>query len=135
MTEGSEGGVATGFDAGAAVDAAADAAGEDLLLAVVYDRERFEILRVAEVVRSFYEDDAAMREHFADVHSYVHLDFTERELFEDLFVGAGAVRSFTTHMDQLVAVRVISGTEGLFVSLVPGTPVRDVLAAVEEQIR
>ncbi|PSP97880.1 hypothetical protein BRC94_09300 [Halobacteriales archaeon QS_5_70_17] len=135
MTEEPEGGVVSSFDPDAAVDAAADVAGEDLLLAVAYDDERFEVLRVADVVRSFYENDAAMREHFADVHSYVHLDFTERNLFEDLFVGAGEVRAFATHMDHLVAVRVVAETEGLFLSLAPGGPTREVVAAVGDRIR
>ncbi len=75
------------------------------------------------------------RYHFAGIHAYVYLDFTERQLFEDLFIESGGTRAFVTYLMNLAAIRVVDETEGLFCSVAPGTPVSGVVELVESIIR
>ncbi|MFD1515071.1 hypothetical protein [Halomarina rubra] len=120
------------FDAKRAVEGALAVAGADLLLVVEYDRAAFEVLYCADVVADRYPDDEAMHDHFSGVHSYVYLDFTERELFEELFVDSGRTRALTTYMENLIAVRVVAEGEGLFLALAPDAPATAVIEAVED---
>ena len=107
------------FDAESAVSAVRDALGDDLLLAVEYDRTNFNVLYAADSIVSRYDDLDAMREQFARIHAYVYLDFVVRTLFEDLFDDTGGVRAFSTHMGNYVAVRVLADEDGLFLTLAP----------------
>ena len=123
------------FDAQAVVEAILDEVDDSLLVVAEYDRDRVNPLYVSDVVRALYEDEQAMNDHFAGIHAYMYLDFTERELFEDLFIESGGVRAFVTYMHNLVAIRLINETEGLFVSLAPRSPVTAVIERVESIIR
>ncbi|WP_254535190.1 hypothetical protein [Halomarina litorea] len=123
------------FDANRAMEVLRETLGDDLLVVVEYDRDGFNTLYVADVIRALYPDEGAMQEHFAGIHAYVYLDFTERELFEDLFIESGGTRAFVTYMVNLVAIRVVRETEGLFLSAVPGTPVTELVELVEGIIR
>ncbi len=120
------------FDVDAVLEAVSDAAGEDgFLVCVVYDDDSFSTVHVDERVDALYPDAETREEHFARIHSYVHLDFTERELFEDLFIDSGGARAFVTYMGNVVAVRVLSGDQGAFLVLAPDVPVTDVVEAAE----
>ena len=123
------------FDARRAVEAAFDVAGGDLLLGVEYDRTAFAVLFRAEAFAARFDDDEALRAQLARAHSYVYLDSTERELFEDLSVDAGEVRALATYLDDYVAVRVLVGDEGLFLALAPDASVTAVLETVEDAVR
>ncbi|MFC6733172.1 MULTISPECIES: hypothetical protein [unclassified Haladaptatus] len=123
-----------GFDVESAIEAAHAVVGDDLLIGVEYDREAFNILYVTEPVSSLYTDDAQMESHFDSIHSYVHLDFTERELFKDLFVDPVGVRAFVTYMGNMIAIRFMAGEDGLFLGLAPGAEVTDVVSQVEAAI-
>jgi hypothetical protein len=119
------------FDADAAVDAAGDVAGDDLLVAVEFTDDDHETLHVADAVVEMYGGEASMREHFEEIQSYVHVDFTERQLFEDV-VGGGDVRAVVTYMDHATLARVLNEREGLFVTLSPSAPVTPVVETVED---
>ncbi|MWG36070.1 hypothetical protein [Halomarina oriensis] len=123
-----------GFDATPAVEAAVAVAGSGLLLVVEDDRADDEVLFCADVVAE-RDDDEAIHEHLSGVHSSVSLDFTEPDLFEDLFADSGETRALTTFMDDLTAVRVLADGEGLFLALAPDAPTTDVVDAVEEYVR
>lgn len=137
--EATEGGDPTdpvGFDVDAVLAAAKEAVGDDrVLLCVAFDDADFRTVYVDERVDALYADDEQRREHFGQIHSYVHLDFTERDLFEDLFLQPDGIRAFVTYMGTLIAVRVVTETEGIFISLAPGTPVTELVDAVEAVIR
>ncbi|WP_256393559.1 hypothetical protein [Natronoarchaeum rubrum] len=63
----------------------------------------------------------------------MHVDFTERELYNDLYPHATDTRAFTTHTDYSTVVRVLDGTQGLYVSLESGVaiaPLIDDLSAI-----
>ena len=123
-----------GFDADAAVAAAREVAGKALHMAIEYDATDFTTLYVDEGTIALYGDEESMFDHFAEVHSYVHIDFTEQQMFEDILYAAGGVRAFTAHMDNITAVRILVDQEGLFLALDPNAPVSPVIAAVEEAI-
>lgn len=121
------------FDARAVLEAAQSAAGErSVFTCVVYDDADFETVYVDDRIQATYEDDEAREEHFGQIHSYVHLDFTEMELFRELFREPGSIRAFVTYMDAFVAVRIVAEKQGVFLSVPPDAPVTDLVDAVEE---
>lgn len=121
------------FDAEAVLEAARSAAGErSVFSCVVYDDTDFETVYVDDRIQATYEDEAAREEHFGQIHSYVHLDFTEMELFRELFREPGSIRAFVTYMDAFVAVRIVAEKQGVFLSVAPGAPVTNLVDAVEE---
>lgn len=123
-----------GFDADAALASAREVAGEALHMAIEYDATDFNALYVDEGTIALYGDETVMLDHFGEVHSYVHIDFTEQQMFEDILYAAGGVRAFTAHMDHVTAVRILDGQEGLFLALDPDAPVSPVIEAVETAI-
>ena len=123
------------FDAKRAVEAALEVAGSDLLLVVEYDRTAFKVLFCADVVADRYENDESMYEHFEGVHAHVFHDAERRDLSEDLFVDSGEARAMATYMEDLVALRVLSDGEGVFLALAPDASVTAVVEAVEDVVR
>ena len=119
------------FDADAAVSAAREQFEGEVHLCVEYTTEGFHMLYADETTLSLYGDREQMTDHFEEVHSYVHVDFTERNMFEDVFVGAGEVRSFVTQMEYVTLIRVLDGEQGLFLTVDPGTDVTAIVEAVE----
>jgi len=122
------------FDAEAALAAARDADGDAVHLCVEYTAEEFHTLYADDVTMTLYGDREEMRSHFEEVHSYVHIDFTEKDLFGEIFRAAGEVRSFVTMMDHAALIRVIVGQQGLFLSVHPDADVTALVAAVEDAI-
>lgn len=98
-----------------------------------FDAEDFNVIHLAEVTYELYEDEAAMEEHFAEIHGYVNVDFTERDLFaEALFPMAERVDYLVTRMDYLTIVRIYDGQQGLFMALDPDEPVSPLAGIVLE---
>jgi hypothetical protein len=120
------------FDNEAALAAVRDAVDGTLYSAVAFTPAEFDVLYVDDATDDLYPSRERMLEHFEEIHSYVHVDFTERNLFEDtLFSDLGSVRSFVTRMDGLTLVRYLRGREGLFVALDPDECVTDVTRAID----
>lgn len=123
------------FDADAGLSAALDADEEHVRICAEYDIDEWELLYVADHVLEAYEDGERTLERRADdLHSYIHLDFTERELFEELAPKSGEVVAYVTRMEHHSLVRYLSGQEGLFLSLDRGADLTAVLDAVEAAI-
>ncbi|WP_115865656.1 hypothetical protein [Halorussus litoreus] len=123
------------FDADDALAAARRVGDGAVNLAIEYTPDEFHTLYADELTMSLYGDDPEeMRDHFEEVHSYVHVDFTERDLFSDLFRGAGGVRSFVTYMDHVVLVRVLVGQQGLFATCDPEADVTAIVEAIEDAL-
>jgi hypothetical protein len=99
---------------------------------VEFDEDDFNVLYVDDLTVSFYEDEAHMMSHFEEIHSYVHLDFTEMSFYtEDLLPLANRVRYLATSLDVFTVLRVYFGDEGLFVALDPDESVEPVVEAIE----
>lgn len=119
------------FDADAALDATEATVSGTLRSFVEFDRESFNPLYVDDTTLGLYEDEAHMREHFAQLHAYVYLDLTEVDLFtEELFPIAEEVDYITTALNVFKLVRIYRGEEGLFVALDRTEPVQPVVDAV-----
>lgn len=120
------------FDAGGAVETLQQAAGESLYTVVEFDADAFNTLYVAPAAREFYADEAAMQDHFEDIHAYVHLDLVEQDLFTtELFPVAERVRYVATSMDYLTVVRVYHDGEGIFFAVDDDRLVPELVAAIE----
>ncbi|PSP55554.1 hypothetical protein BRC82_05085 [Halobacteriales archaeon QS_1_67_19] len=130
----SDGSTLVEFDADAAVSAARECDGGPVHLCVEYTPEEFHTLYADEVTTALYGDREAMADHFGEVHSYVHVDFTEKDLFSEIFRAAGEVRSFVTYMDHVVLVRFLVDQEGLFLTTDPGADVTALVEAVEAHL-
>lgn len=123
------------FDVREAVDAILATAGDSVRVIVEYDTEEFNPLYVDDLTRSFYADESRMNSHFEEIHSYVHVDFTEMELFTDkLFPVANRVRYLVTSFDTFSLLRIYVGSEGLFVALDPEEPAEPIAQAVEDAL-
>ncbi|MFB9806234.1 hypothetical protein ACFFQF_13470 [Haladaptatus pallidirubidus] len=122
------------FDVDSAVTVLRDVAGDSVHLCVEYDTEDFNILRADQLTLDLYDSEREMVDHFEEVLSYVHVDFMEKDLFEDVFRDAGEVRSFVTFMDHIILVRILVGEEGLFFTVDPDSDVTTLVEMVEEAI-
>ncbi|NHN59467.1 MULTISPECIES: hypothetical protein [Halorussus] len=124
------------FPADAALAAAREEADAAVGLCVEYTPEEFRTLYADEQTVALYGGDReAMADHFEEVHSFVHVDFTERDLFADIFRSAGEVRSFVTVMDHVALIRVLVGQQGLFLAVDPDADVTALVEAVEAEVR
>lgn len=123
------------FDADAAREAIEAVLEGPLYSLVEYDAESFNPLYVDEETVALYEDEADMQEHFDQIHSYVHLDFAEMDLFVDeLLPVANRVDYIATGLDVLTFVRIYVGQEGLFIAVDPDEPVEPIVEAVKEAV-
>lgn len=99
---------------------------------VEYKAEEFNPLYVDDVTLGFYDDEAQMLAHFERIHSYVHLDFTEINLFtESLFPPTDRVRFLASGFDLFTLLRVYVDNEGVFLALDPDEPIEPLVAAIE----
>ncbi|WP_049970144.1 hypothetical protein [Haladaptatus cibarius] len=122
------------FDVDSAVSALQNAAGDSVHLCVEYDTENFNTLYADQMTLDLYDSEREMVDHFEEVLSYVHVDFMEKDLFEEVFRDAGSVRSFATFMDHVILVRVLVGEEGLFFTVDTDSDVTALVETVEEVI-
>jgi hypothetical protein len=121
------------FDAAAMQEAVEDTVDGTLRSLVTFDKNNFEVLYVDDLTRQFYDDEDQMYGHFEEIHSYVHVDFTEKSFYtEDLFPVSERVRYIATGFDVFTVVRIYFDEEGLFLTLDRDEPVKPIVAVVEE---
>ena len=123
------------FDADAALTAVREVDEDAVHLCVEYTPEEFRTMYADEVTLALYGDGEEMESHFEEVHSFVHIDFSEKDMFGELFRGAGEVRSFVTFMDHVALVRVLVDHQGLFLTVDPDADVTPLVEAVEAELR
>ena len=115
------------------VRAVLDVADGTIQSIVEYDESEFNPLYVDEVTLALYRDEEQMHAHFEEIHSYVHVDFTEMALFtEELFPVSNDVRYLTAGFDTFTLLRVYFDNAGLFIALDPDEQVEPIVQAVEE---
>lgn len=120
------------FEAGEALERARGVGGDDILTFIEFTADEFNVVYVADEVLELYRDEAHMREHFQEVLNHLHLDFMERDAYEDMLLpNAGSVTSLTTRMEEMTLLRLLSGDDGLYVALSPDADVGDIVDAVE----
>lgn len=123
----------TSLDGQAMFDAVEDVVDGTIRSFVEFDAEDYNLIYVDDVTLTFYEDEAHMREHFDEIHSYVHIDFTEIGFYtEELFPLSDRVRYIATSFEVFTLLRVYFGEEGLFVALDRDESVEPVVEALED---
>ncbi|QSW99515.1 hypothetical protein [Haloterrigena alkaliphila] len=100
-----------------------------------YDTETFRPLYIDDRTISMYESKDAMLEHFERIHTNVHMDFMQIELFRNtLFPDAERVEYIATAMDFLKILRVYVGDDGLFIATDPDEPVEPIVDAIKDTV-
>lgn len=123
----------TSLEAQAMFEAVEDVVDGPIRSFVEFDADDYNLVYVDDVTLTFYDDEAHMREHFDEIHSYVHIDFTEIDFFtEELFPLSDRVRYIATSFEVFTLLRVYFGDEGLFVALGMDEPVEPVVEALED---
>lgn len=122
-------------DGDAALEAVRETIDGTLYSFCEYDTERFRPLYVDEQTIAMYEDQAAMIDHFEQIHANVHMDFMQTNLFRNtLFPVAERVEHITTRMDFLKIVRFYVGDNGLFLAIEPDEPVEPLVETIKDAI-
>ncbi len=98
-----------------------------------YDTESFRPLFLDDRTVSMYDGREEMLDHFDKIHTNVHMDFMQIQLFRNtLFPAADRVEYITTAMDYLKILRVYVGDDGLFIGLEPDEPVVPIVDAIRD---
>lgn len=120
------------FDGEAALVAARDAAGDGVLSFVEFTGDDYAVLFVADEVLDLYRDETHLRDHYDRVLAHLNMDFLERDTYEKtLLPNAADVRAIVTRMEALTLLRMLAGSEGVYVALSPGADAGAVIDAVE----
>lgn len=112
----------------AAVDSVA---GEDLRAFVEYDDETYNPVYIAPMVVDDYGVDGDVSEFAETIHSYVKLDFSEREMYRDLYDRGTDGMGFATFLDGSTVVRYVFDDTALYVSLTDEVSPQEVIEAIE----
>ena len=108
---------------------------EGLFAVAEYDAERLNLLYIDDATREMYPSEEVMHDHFETIHSYVHVDFAESDLFTDeLFPPAETVEYIVTAMDFLTILRVYRGDVGIFLSVSPDEPIDPLVEVVRAEL-
>ncbi|SDJ52995.1 hypothetical protein [Natronorubrum texcoconense] len=100
-----------------------------------YDTESFRPLYIDDRTIALYDSSDEMLEHFERIHTHVHMDFMQIELFRNtLFPTAERVEYIATSMDVLKLLRVYVGDEALLLALAPDEPVEPIVAVIKETV-
>jgi len=124
----------TGFDARAVGDAVADATGDGLRAFVEYDEQTYNLLYIRDDVVGELGGQEAFGALADELHSDYRLDFTQQELYEEIYGELGNVRAFVVVMDRATLLRFVGDDAGLYVSVEPSVSVQAVLDAVHEVV-
>jgi len=119
------------FDAKAVARAADAAVGDGLRVVVEYDETEYNPLYVDDRVLEKLGGREGLVSLADDLHSDFRLDFTQQELYEEVYSNFGSVRAFVVVLDEAVVVRFVADTTGLYVSIDPDASLDGVLDAVE----
>ena len=122
-----------GPEGDAVVEAAREALGDRLRTVVEYDEDDYRILYLSAWLREHLGEDG-VEDTSERLHSYVHLDFVERDLYTELTPGAGAVQCHVTRLESAVFVRYLVGDAGLFLSVDTDTDLSVLCDAVDDAL-
>lgn len=122
------------FDAAAVGHAVEAAVGDDLRVVVEYDATEYNPLYVADGVVEQLGGEEAFGALADQLHSDFRLDFTQQELYEEVYGEFGSVRAFVVVLDGARVVRFVAEDSGLYVSVDPDASLDGVLDAVEKGV-
>lgn len=120
------------LDADAALERARDVCGDGVQSLMEFTHDEYNIVYVHEDIVSMYRDEEHLREHYGRVLDHLHMDFMERDTYENtLLPNAGRVTSLVTRMDELTLLRVFDEQAGLYIALDPGCSAEAVIEVIE----
>lgn len=120
------------FDVETALERARGVCGSGLQSLMEFTKDEYNIVYVHEDVVEMYRDEAHLREHYRRVLDHLHMDFMERDTYENsLLPNAGSVTSLVTHMEGLTLLRVFEAGGGLYIALDPGCSAEAVIEELE----
>lgn len=122
----------TDFDVSTALSAVEDIAGDDLRAFVEYDDEAYNPLYIAARVVREFGGEASLDEFAGKLHYNYKLDFTEREMYEDLYEPLGEVAAFAVYLDDETLIRYVGEREGIYVSVEPDVSANRIVDALTE---
>jgi hypothetical protein len=121
-------------DVRAMFEAVAEVAGADLRAFVEYDQEAYNPVYIAPMVVEEYGDDGDITDFAEAIHSYVKLDFSEREMYRELYDRGTDGMGFATFLDGSIVVRYVLAETALYVSLRSAASPKAVIGAIEAVI-
>lgn len=120
------------FDTAEALERARDLCGDGVQSLMEFTKDEYNIVYVHEDIVEMYRDEAHLRDHYGRVLDHLHMDFMERDTYENsLLPNAGSVTSLVTHMEELTLLRVFEDEGGLYVALDPGCSAEAVIEEIE----
>ncbi|WP_436344629.1 hypothetical protein [Natronorubrum sp. FCH18a] len=125
----------SGFDADSVRRAVQNTVSGPLYSFCEYNTESFRPLYIDDRTIAMYDDSDEMLAHFERIHTHVHMDFMQIELFRNtLFPDAERVEYIATAMDVLKLLRVYVGEDGLFLALESDEPVEPIVDVIRETV-
>jgi hypothetical protein len=118
------------YDAEAVLSAVDETAGEQLRVFAEYDDESYNVLYLADAVHEVYEDAAKFEKTADALHADYRLDFTEKQMHEEVYSDMGEVRAFAVFLTDQVIFRFVGRESGLYVSLALDAPFNRVISTV-----
>lgn len=119
------------FDADEALQRAREACDDGVQSVMEFTHDEYNILFVEDEIVSMYRDEEHLREHYSRVLDHLHMDFMERDTYENtLLPNAGSVSSLVTVMDELTLLRVFGANAGLYIALDPDCSAEAVVEAI-----
>jgi hypothetical protein len=121
----------TSFDANAAVKSARGVVEEDLLVATEFTQESFHVLYLSDRLIDAWGNTDDIMDVGQSVHNLTYDDFAERRRLREVYPSVSETFAFSTYTDRMIIVRVLSGNEGMYFSLMRGTEVTPMIEAVK----
>ncbi|PCR91450.1 hypothetical protein [Natrinema ejinorense] len=122
------------FDADAVLEKLREIAGGQILTVAEYDAETYNIMYMDDQMGHQLGDAVDIEELADRIHSDYRLDFTEKEMYEDVYSELGEVRAFAVFFEGNTIFRFVGETTGLYVSLTMDAPFNAVIEAVSDII-
>jgi hypothetical protein len=109
-------------------------AGDDLRAFVEYDAETYNPVYIAPMVVEEYGEDGDVTAFADTIHSYVKLDFSEREMYRELYDRGTDGMGFATFLEGSIVVRYVFDETALYVSLTAAESPKEVIRAIESVV-
>jgi hypothetical protein len=117
-----------------ALETVLEIAGEDLRAFVEYDDETYNPVFIAERVVDEFGGSEAVAEFADRLHYNYKLDFTEREMYEDLYEPLSTLDAFAVYLEDETIVRYVNDRQGIYISVERGTYAGQVIDALTDAL-
>ncbi|WP_254762296.1 hypothetical protein [Natrinema marinum] len=99
-----------------------------------YDAQTYNIMYMSERMVDQFESEDEIDDLSDRIHSDYRLDFTEKEMYEDVYAELGEVRAFSVFFTRSVIFRFVGERTGLYISVDRDAPFNEIIDAVYDSI-